>query len=89
MSDKIPVRKSELWKRTSEEGGIVVDTVRAIEHTLNDTALRIFELCDGESSISDIAEMLTKEYEVDLETARNDVTRVAEKLEELNVLTFK
>lgn len=89
MSESIPVKKSELFKRTSEEGGIVVDTVRAIEHILNDTALRIFELCDGESTISDIATKLTEEYDVDFETARKDVVKCTERLEKLNVLTFK
>lgn len=89
MSEKIPMKKSELWKRLSDDEGVVVDTVRAVEHTLNDTALRIFELCDGESTISDIAQKMTKEYEVDFEKARQDVTKCLAKLEELNVVTYK
>ncbi len=89
MSEPIPMKKSELWKRTSEDEGIVVDTVRAVEHTLNDTALRIFELCDGESTISDIAQKMTEEYEVDFEKAQKDVIKCIAKLEELNVVTYK
>jgi hypothetical protein len=87
MSEKIPMKKSELWKRLSDNEGVVVDTVRAVEHTLNDTALRIFELCDGESTISDIAQKMTEEYEVDIEKARQDVAKCIAKLEELNVVT--
>ena len=89
MSEKIPMKKSELWKRLSDDEGVVVDTVRAVEHTLNDTALRIFELCDGESTISDIAQKMTEEYEVDFEKARQDVTKCLAKLGELNVVTYK
>jgi hypothetical protein len=86
MGEPIPMKKSELWKRISDEG-IVVDTVRAVEHTLNETALRIFELCDGESTISDIAQKITEEYEIDFETARQDVVKCVSTLEKLNVVT--
>ncbi len=89
MSEKIPMKKSELWKRLSDNEGVVVDTVRAVEHTLNDTAMRIFELCDGESTVSDIARKITEEYEVDFEKSRQDVVKCIAKLEELNIVTYK
>ena len=88
MSEKIPMKKSELWKRLSDDEGVVVDTVRAVEHTLNDTAMRIFELCDGESTVSDIARKITEEYEVDYEKSRQDVVKCIAKLEELNIVTY-
>lgn len=89
MSEPIPLKKSELWKRLSKDEGVVVDTVRAVEHTLNDTAMRIFELCDGESTVSDIARKMTEEYGVEFEKARQDVAKCIAKLEELNVITYK
>ncbi|MBU7017093.1 MAG: PqqD family protein [Theionarchaea archaeon] len=89
MSEKIPMKKSELWKRLSDNEGVVVDTVRAVEHTLNDTAMRIFELCDGESTISDIARKITEEYEVDFEKSQQDVAKCIAKLEELNIVTYE
>lgn len=89
MEEPIPVKKTELYRRTSNNRGMVVDTLRAMEHVLNDVAMRIFELSDGESTLSDIAKTLTKEYDVDYETAHKDVVKTVKKLKELNVIAYK
>ena len=42
-------------------------------YTLNETGAFIWEHINGENSVEDIINEMTKEYEVDYETASNDV----------------
>ncbi len=42
------------------------------EHDLNPVASRVWELCDGERNILQIARVLADEFEVDEETAARD-----------------
>jgi Coenzyme PQQ synthesis protein D (PqqD) len=42
------------------------------EHDLNEVASRVWELCDGVRSVSEIARVLIDEFEIDLATAERD-----------------
>jgi PqqD family protein of HPr-rel-A system len=55
-------------------------------HVLNNTAARIWELCDGSHSLEQIAASLCEQYDVSEEEAGTDVRNTLEKLAKLGVI---
>ena len=54
--------------------------------TLNNVGSRIWELIDGEKSVTDISEILINEYEVTNEEAETDLKEFFEKLEQIGAV---
>jgi hypothetical protein len=54
--------------------------------TLNTVGSRIWELIDGEKSITDIKEILINEYEVTTEEAEADLKEFIKKLEQIGAV---
>jgi hypothetical protein len=65
---------------------MVVD--RNALHRLNDVGSRVFELCDGQTSIDAMAEAIVKEFVVDAPTARADVQNFITELAATGAITF-
>lgn len=65
---------------------LVLDTARGKIHQLNSTAAYIWSLLDGVRSDHDIAQMVSSEFDIDLETASKDVRTTLQVLTELEVL---
>ena len=57
-------------------------------HVLNGIAREIYLLCDGEHSVADLVKDIVDRYEVDEETARQDVDDLLKKLIELELLSL-
>jgi len=55
-------------------------------YVLNETGARIWDLLDGQHSISDIEEILVNEYEVPKESVGADIAEIVERLEDLGML---
>jgi hypothetical protein len=55
-------------------------------YVLNDTGSRIWDLLDGQHSLSDIQEILVQEYDVSREVAETDVAEIIEQLQEIGML---
>jgi len=55
-------------------------------HQLNQTANFVWEHCDGQSPIHEIANQLIEIYDVDPKIALNDVTEAVRRLRELELL---
>jgi pyrroloquinoline quinone biosynthesis protein D len=55
-------------------------------HILNGTAREIYLLCDGSRTLREVAGALAEMYEVEEETAREDVLRTARRLTILELL---
>lgn len=81
-----PTRRTEFEERTVEGEMVVVDQESEQIHQLNETASFIWQLCDGKHDRQQIVEELSTAFEVDAETAEQDVTNVLEKLEEIGLL---
>jgi len=82
-----PQRNPEI--RFKQLGGQVTIFVpgRSSAHILNETGSRVFILIDGRHSISDLAEALVDEFEVDYPTALKDTIDLLADLQEKGVLT--
>ncbi|MFO0972185.1 MAG: PqqD family protein [Phycisphaerae bacterium] len=65
---------------------ILFDPRTNTTHRLNATAADIWRCCAGAASGDEAAARLAAEYDVDVDTARRDVVRIAGQLFELDLL---
>ena len=49
-----PCRRPGLQRLTSDGATVLVDPGARVEHVLNDTALALWELCDGETTVEEM-----------------------------------
>jgi hypothetical protein len=52
----LPLQRPGLWLRVSEDETVIVDQDSSSLHVVNETALALWELCNGENTV---AEMVT------------------------------
>ena len=81
-----PKRRTDVNSRVVEEETVVLDRRHEFIHQLNLTATYIWERCDGKASIEDIAVQLAETFDVEFETALNDVVRVMRDFQHLQLL---
>jgi hypothetical protein len=58
-------------------------------HRLNDVGSRVFELCDGRTSVDAIVDAIVREFSVDAPTARADVERFISELAATGAISFQ
>jgi len=85
MKDK-PKRLDDIILTRADEESILYDPMKGQIHIFNETGAEIWELCDGELSLDDIAGAISKRFEVDIETARQDVKEFIGELKGLGLL---
>lgn len=88
MDKKRPSQGKEILFRRIEDEGILYQVQENRIHSLNSTALLIWELCDGEHSSEEIAARIVSVYKVEPEKALEDVATTLKQLEELGLLFF-
>jgi len=81
-----PRRRTDVNSRVVEEETVVLDRQHDFIHQLNRTATYIWERCNGEASLEDIATQLAETFAVEYETALDDVVRVIRDLQHLQLL---
>jgi hypothetical protein len=74
-----------IWRRIEDEIVLIKDNGLST-HVLNKTAAFIWELCDGENGVDDIARRLCDRFDVSFEIARRDVRKLIDNLLEVGVL---
>lgn len=82
-----PTRRGELMQSSGTEGWTVYEPDSDSLHVLNDSARAIWELCDGQTSPSEMAEAISELTGLDLEQARQDVESTLDRLYELGLVT--
>jgi len=60
-------RRDHLLVQAIDDEVIVCDTERHKAHCLNRTAARVWEHCDGQTSVADVARRLTRELQTPIE----------------------
>lgn len=81
-----PKRRSDVSVRVVEGETVVLDRQGELIHQLNQTASSIWDRCDGESTLEEIANRLAEAFDVDSEAAARDVASVVGQLHSLNLL---
>jgi hypothetical protein len=85
-TDTRPLRRSDVTVRIIDGDALVLNQKSGLIHQLNQTANFVWEHCDGQSPIHEIANQLTEIYDVDPKIALNDVTEAVRRLRELELL---
>jgi hypothetical protein len=68
-----PVRGSGLWVRQSGDETVLVDGEHERVHLLNETALALWELCDGETTVEEMVMAATGLFDADADRLQRDV----------------
>lgn len=81
-----PARRDDLQESELDGEGLLYDPLSGHTHRLNETALMVWRLCDGQRSTHCLAEELVTNYEVDFERALDHVEQILVRLAEAKLL---
>lgn len=79
-------RRGRLIGRSENDFWSVLDPETGIEHSLNDSARAIWELCDGATTIDEMAEAIATLTGMKTDDAREDVVRAIDDLKALGLV---
>ena len=80
MLDKKVTRDENVAWRIIGDEAVLLSAEDSSVHSLDAVGTRIWELCDGEKTVSEIIDQVVSEFEVDRETAEKDVVEFIEEL---------
>ncbi len=80
MLDKKVTRDENVAWRIIGDEAVLLSAEDSSVHSLDAVGTRIWELCDGEKTVSEIVDQIVSEFEVDRETAEKDVVEFIEEL---------
>jgi PqqD family protein of HPr-rel-A system len=82
----VPVPSAEISLQRVGEEAILHDRRSGRAHVINESAARIWELCNGHATIDEIVSAFASSYELDAGEVREDVLYIIAKFRELGVL---
>jgi len=81
-----PKQRDDLTIRTVDGETVVLDRQGGLVHQFNVTASFIWQHCDGKTTIDEMANDLVERYQVDFETALQNVGEIVKQLYDLGLL---
>ena len=82
----LPERNPDVQLREHGDGSVLVKPSGST-YALNPTARAIWELCDGTTTIDELAEAISEVFAIDEATASRDVAVTIEQLEAADLVT--
>lgn len=79
-------RDDVLLKDLGNQEKILYDPRNGKVHSLNVTAMEIWNLCDGRRGIEEIAERIISKFDVSRDQALSDIKKTVEKFKDQNLL---
>lgn len=76
IEERCPMRKSQVWVRRSGSENAVVEPGSGTVHMLNDTAMAIWQLCDGETRPEEMIEAICQLSSLHPDVVTEDVQRI-------------
>ena len=89
MEDKIPIKSPSTASQIIDDEAVIIVPSEQMVNVLNSVGCRIWDLADGRRSVAEIAEILTREFEVYYETALKDVIEFTRDLAEKKMMDLK
>jgi PqqD family protein of HPr-rel-A system len=84
-----PVRKPEVWLRQAGDENAVYNPSNGSVHLLNETALAIWDLCDGQTSPEEMVTAVCELTGMHPDIVSEDVQRILGEFEEAGLLTWE
>jgi hypothetical protein len=81
-----PKRRVDVNVRLIDDEVVVLDRQSDLIHQLNHTASYIWDRCDGQSTVTEIADQFAAAFHVDAHTAIHDVGTTISQLHSLGLL---
>jgi hypothetical protein len=85
-SEGRPRHRRDLIVRVVDGEALVLDRVRGLIHRLNGTASLIWRQCNGDRDVLEISADVAAAFDVDVDTARKDVTAALRRFGDLGLL---
>lgn len=85
----LPCRSERTAFRVVGGEALVMVVDRKELHRLNDVGSRVFELCDGRTTVDAIVESIVREFAVDVPTARADVEHFIGQLAATGAISYE
>jgi PqqD family protein of HPr-rel-A system len=80
------MRSADVTLQRVDQEAILHDRRNGRAHVINESAARVWELCDGRATLDEIAAALAASYNVDVSMVRSDVTQLIARFRDLGVL---
>ncbi|HUK43982.1 MAG TPA: HPr-rel-A system PqqD family peptide chaperone [Gaiellaceae bacterium] len=87
-NDSRVVRADDVLLTRAGDQGVLVDEASGNVHVVNDTAARIWELCEHGPTVEELLTAMTGEYEVDAAELRPDLEGVLRTFSDLELVTI-
>lgn len=81
-----PIRKKGILERSIGEERMLYDTLQKTVHVLNSTAHFLWQRCDGNHSIDEIATEAATTYSVPINVAREDIKECLTALQGMSLI---
>ena len=81
-----PKQVGEVWVRRESDQAAIYDPAAGALHRLNPSALAIWELCDGETTIEEMAAAVAELTSMQRSSAQHDVEAAIRKLAALGLV---
>ena len=78
--DARPKRKNDILRQDADETVVLLNLKDGQYYALNEVGGRVWELCDGSSTVRTIVTLLCSEYDAPRETLEADVMEILEAL---------
>ncbi len=76
LETTVPNRPEEIVHQVLDGEAVLYDARTGSTHRLNETALAVWQACDGQATTRELAQWLTGVYDVSSETALEDVEQL-------------
>ena len=86
MSDRRPRKRDGLSERLVAGERVVLDPESESMHQLNLSATVVWELCDGDKTVTEIAKSVAEQFEIAEDVALDDVEQAVKTFDELGLL---
>ena len=84
--DYVPIKRAEILELDMGDGFIVYNHESNLVHHLNPSASIMWQLCDGEARVEDLAHEIAEEYQLDVGRVRQEVSGLIGELDTLGLV---
>ena len=88
LSERRPVRRPDVWLRQSGTENVIYDPQTSDVHMLNATALAIWVLCDGQTTVAEMVQAVCELSGLPEDVVREDLTTILDRFDDSKILTW-
>lgn len=88
LANLTPVRRQELWLRETNGESVLFDPQSGRLHVLNETAVAVWQLCDGETRPHEMVDAISGLFHMDRDVVWEDVSRILEDFKKAGLLRW-